>query len=241
MKGIILAGGRGTRLFPLTKITSKQLLPVYDRQMIWYPLNTLVKSGIKEILIISTPEFKNQYELLFGDGKALGLSIEYAIQPEPRGVVEAFIIGESFIGNDNVTLILGDNIFEDDFSADIQSFTSGARIFAKEVHDPERFGVVELGEDNAIISIEEKPTVPKSKFAVTGLYVYDSQVVSFSKKLVPSKRGELEIVDLHNVYFSIGKLDVKIFSGIWEDAGTFDSLLRAGELAKERLSKNLVI
>lgn len=241
MKGIILAGGKGTRLLPLTKITSKQLLPVYNRQMIHYPLNTLVQGGIKEILIITSPEYKDQYEILFGDGVGLGLSIQYAIQPEARGLAEAFIIGESFIGNDTVALILGDNIFEDNFNEDIQSFTGGARLFAKQVADPERFGVVQFDKDNNVLSIEEKPLVPKSDFAVTGLYLYDSRVISFAKALSPSVRGELEIVDLHNAYLSLGELDVRIFSGIWEDAGTFDSLLRAGEIAKEYLSNKLII
>ncbi len=241
MKGIILAGGKGTRLLPLTKITSKQLLPVYDRQMIYYPLNTLVQGGIKDILIIVSPQYKDQYETLFGDGDAFGLSIQYAIQPEARGLAEAFIIGESFIGADTVALILGDNIFEDDFSKDIQTFAGGARLFAKEVPDPERFGVVAFDEKKNVLSIEEKPLMPKSNFAVTGLYLYDARVISFAKALSPSARGELEIVDLHNAYLSLGELDVRIFSGIWEDAGTFDSLLRAGEIAKEHLSKKLII
>lgn len=241
MKGIILAGGKGTRLLPLTKITSKQLLPVYDRQMIWYPLNTLVQAGIKEILIISAPEFKSQYETLFGDGQALGISVQYAIQPEPRGVAEAFIIGESFIGNDDVALILGDNIFEDDFTEAIKSFTHGGRVFVTEVTDAERFGVIEFDDAMKILSIEEKPLVPKSNYAVTGLYMYDSRVIHFAKELVPSNRNELEIVDLHNKFFTLGELDAKIFSGIWEDAGTFDSLLRAGTLAQEKLHKNFII
>jgi glucose-1-phosphate thymidylyltransferase len=241
MKGIILAGGKGTRLFPLTKITSKQLLPVYDRQMIWYPLNTLVKAGIKEVLIISAPEFKDQYETLFGNGESFGISVQYVVQVEPHGVAEAFILGESFIGNDNVTLILGDNIFEDDFTEAIKSFTQGARVFATKVKDPERFGVIEFDAAMNIVSIEEKPKVPKSNYAVTGLYVYDARVIDFAKALVPSIRGELEIVDLHNKFLTLGHLDTKIFSGVWEDAGTFDSLLRVSILAQERLHKNLSI
>lgn len=240
MKGIILSGGKGTRLYPLTKITSKQLLPVFDRQMIFYPLNTLVKSGVRDILIIVSLEYKDQYEALLGDGSSYGVSIQYAIQTEPRGLAEAFIIAEHFIGISDVALILGDNIFEDDFTQPIRNFKKGALIFAKEVSDPERFGVVEFdGEE--VISLEEKPLQPKSNFAITGLYVYDARVVGFAKKLVPSKRGELEIVDLHKAYHELGELKVNIFSGIWEDAGTFESLLRAGELARERLSKFLII
>jgi glucose-1-phosphate thymidylyltransferase len=241
MKGIILAGGKGTRLLPLTKITSKQLLPIYDRQMIFYPLNTLMKADIKDILIIAAPEYMDQFIGLLGTGEEFGISITYKIQPEPKGLAEAFIIGETFIGNDSVTLILGDNIFENDFSEAIQSFAGGGLIFAKEVPDPERFGVVELGEGGKVISIEEKPKMPKSNLAVTGLYVYDSRVVSFAKKLMPSVRGELEIVDLHNAYHRLGNLKVNLFTGIWEDAGTFDSLLRASELAKEKLAKDLLI
>lgn len=241
MKGIILAGGKGTRLLPLTKITSKQLLPVYDRQMIYYPLNTLVKAGIKDILIIVSPEYMQQYVDLFGDGKNLGISVQYAVQPVARGLAEAFLIGESFIGSDNVALILGDNIFEDDFTEEIQSFEKGARIFAKEVQDPHRFGVVEFDKDKNVLSIEEKPVAPRSNFAVTGLYLYDCRVIEFAKALTPSARGEIEIVDLHNAYCSLCELDVKIFSGVWEDAGTFDSLLRAGELAKEKLAMHLIL
>ncbi|MCX6757098.1 MAG: sugar phosphate nucleotidyltransferase [Candidatus Nomurabacteria bacterium] len=241
MKGIILSGGQGTRLLPLTSTTSKQLLPVYDRQMIFYPLNTLVKAGIKDILIIVAPKYFNNYVALLGGGEKFGVNISYAIQEKAGGLPEAFILGESFIGNDNVTLILGDNIFEDDFTEAISSFEKGTRIFAKEVSDPERFGVVSFDDNMKAISIEEKPEIPKSAYAVTGLYVYDSRVVEFSKDLVPSKRDELEIVDLHNKYLSLGELDVRITSGIWEDAGTFDSLLRVNILAKEKLSKNLII
>lgn len=241
MKGIILSGGQGTRLLPLTATTSKQLLPIYDRQMIFYPLNTLIKSGIKDILIVVASKYFNNYVALFDGGEKFGVNISYAIQEKAGGLPEAFILGESFIGNDNVTLILGDNIFEDDFTEAISSFKKGARIFAKEVADPERFGVVSFDDNMKAISIEEKPENPKSNYAVTGLYIYDSSVVEFSKALIPSKRGELEIVDLHNKYLSLGELDVRIFSGIWEDAGTFDSLLRVNNLAKEKLHKNLII
>lgn len=241
MKGIILSGGQGTRLLPLTATTSKQLLPVYDRQMIFYPLNTLIKAGIKDILIIVTSKYFNSYVSLLGGGEKFGVNISYAIQEMPGGIPEAFILGESFIGNDNVTLILGDNIFEDDFTEDISSFRGGARIFAKEVSDPERFGVVSFNQEMKVESIEEKPKVLNSSFAITGLYIYDSRVVEFSKVLTPSNRDELEVVDLHNKYLSLGELDVRIFSGIWEDAGTFDSLLRVNNLAKEKLYKNLII
>lgn len=239
MKGIILAGGKGTRLYPLTKITSKQLLPVYDRQMIFYPLDTLLRSGVRDVLIISTSEHQDQFKTLLGDGSEFGAKISYAIQEEPRGLAEAFIIGESFIGNDDVALILGDNIFENDFSEHIKSFSKGGRIFAKPVDDPQRFGVVELDAQGKAVSIEEKPKLPKSNYAITGLYLYDNRVVSFAKEVKPSERGELEIVDLHRRYLALGELDVKIFTGAWEDAGTFDSLLRASILAKEKLSKGL--
>ncbi len=235
MKGIILAGGKGTRLYPLTKITSKQLLPVYDRQMIFYPLATLFRSGIQDILIISMTEHQDQFKAILGDGGEFGLHISYAVQDEAKGLAEAFIIGESFIGEDNVALILGDNIFEDDFSEDVRSFKRGGRIFAKEVVDPERFGVVAFDALGKVLSIEEKPRFPKSNYAVTGLYVYDSRVVQFAKEVIPSARGELEIVDLHNRFHELNELDVKLFSGAWEDAGTFDSLLRASQIAKDKL------
>ncbi len=241
MKGIILSGGKGTRLLPLTATTSKQLLPVYNRQMIFYPLNTLIKAGIKDILIIVTPEHANSYATLLGTGEKFGVTISYSIQVEPGGLPQAFTIGASFVGTDTVALILGDNIFEDDFTEDIRTFTKGARIFATKVEDPSRFGVVEFDDTKKVLSIEEKPVAPKSSYAVTGLYLYDARVVAFAKELTPSKRGELEIVDLHNRYLELQELDVRIFSGLWEDAGTFDSLLRVNVLAQERLHKNLSI
>jgi glucose-1-phosphate thymidylyltransferase len=240
MKGIILAGGKGTRLYPLTKITSKQLLPVYDRQMIFYPLDTLLRSGVRDILVISMSEHQDQFKKLLGDGSEFGASISYAIQDEARGLAEAFIIGESFIGSDNIALILGDNIFEDDFTEAIRTFEKGGRIFAKPVDDPQRFGVVELDAGGKAVSIEEKPGLPKSNYAVTGLYVYDNRAVSFAKEVKPSVRGELEIVDIHNRYLELAELDVKIFTGAWEDAGTFDSLLRAATLAKEKLARRAI-
>ena len=226
MKGIILAGGKGTRLRPLTKITCKQLLPVYDKPMIYYPIDTLVTSGIKDILIIIAPEYSGHFLNLLGSGKEFGARFSYAIQDEPRGLADAFIVGEDFIDNDNVTLILGDNIFEKDFSTEIGSFKSGGMVFAKKVSDPERFGVVEFDKKMKATKIVEKPKDPKSEYAVVGLYVYDKNVVKNAKSLKPSDRGEIEITDLNNLYLKQGNLKVNIFDGIWEDAGDFDSLLR---------------
>lgn len=234
MKGIILAGGRATRLRPLTWVTSKQLLPVYNKPMIYYPIETLTKAGITEILVIVSPEFAGHYLNLLGTGKEVGAHISYVVQAEPGGLPEAFIYGEDFIDNDNVTLILGDNIFDYDFSNHIKNFKSGGEIYAKEVHDPERFGVVEFDKDGKVISIEEKPKNPKSNYAAVGIYTFDSRVVKYAKELKPSARGELEIVDLHNRYLKDGELKVNIINGIWEDAGTFDSLLRAGNIMAEK-------
>ncbi len=235
MKGIILAGGTATRLFPLTATTSKQLLPVYDRQMIFYPLNMLVKAGIKEILIIVAPEHSGQFLNLLGSiFSQHHIKLEFKVQKLPRGLAEAFILGADFIGSDNVTMILGDNIYEDDLSVDIKSFSHGARIFAKEVSDPERFGIVEFDKNMNAISIEEKPTKPKSNFCVTGAYVYDFKAVDFAKKLKPSARGEIEITDLNNKYLQRRELDVRLIKGDWLDAGTFDSLLEAGRIVKEK-------
>jgi glucose-1-phosphate thymidylyltransferase len=241
MKGIILAGGSATRLRPCTKITSKQLLPVYNKPMIYYPLNTLIRAGIKDILIIVAPGFAGNFLNLLGSGSEFGVRFTYEVQENPRGLADAFIIGENFIGEDSVTMILGDNIFEDDFSEDIKSFKSGAKVFAKEVSDPERFGVVEFSNNNKAISIEEKPKKPKSSFAVTGLYVYDNRVVKVAKKVKPSERGEIEITDLQNYYLNLGELEVAMVKNAWLDAGTFDSLLEAQILAKEKLQKNMVI
>jgi glucose-1-phosphate thymidylyltransferase len=242
MKGIILSGGSGTRLRPLTKITSKQLLPVYNRPMIYYPLNTLIKAGIKDILIIIAPEKAGEYLNLLGSGKEFGVRFTYEIQEEPRGLAEAFRIGESFLSDgDDVTLILGDNIFEADLTEHITSFTQGARIFAKEVPDPERFGVVTFDASGNVLDIEEKPKNPKSNFAIPGIYIFDSRVVSFAKTLTPSERGELEITDLHKAYLEKGELDVRSISGEWIDAGTFDSLMKANLLAQQKLHKNLII
>lgn len=234
MKGIVLAGGRATRLRPLTKITSKQLLPVYDKPMIYYPIETLIQGGIKDILIIMAPEYAGQFLNLLGSGREMGVKFSYEIQDEPRGLADAFRVGANFIGRDSVTMILGDNIFDYNFAHNIKNFKSGARIFAKEVHDPERFGVVEFDEHSKALSIEEKPEHPKSNFAVVGMYIYDNQVVDIAKNVQPSPRGEIEITDINNAYLQKGELTVDTIDGIWEDAGTFDSLLRAGNYWAEK-------
>jgi glucose-1-phosphate thymidylyltransferase len=230
MKGIILAGGVATRLMPLTKVTSKQLLPIYDKPMIYYPLETLLKAGIKDVLIIIAPDRAGDFLRLLGSGKEFGAKFTYEIQDKPEGLAQAFIIGETFIGDDNCALILGDNIFSDDFSEEINNFKSGAVVFAKEVSDPERYGVVEFNEKMEAISIVEKPAEPKSNYAVTGFYIYDNHVIEHAKSLKPSKRGELEITDLNNVYLKNGQLKVALTKGEWVDTGTFDSLLQASNL-----------
>jgi len=241
MKGIILSGGSATRLRPCTKITSKQLLPVYNKPMIYYPLNTLIKAGIKDILIIVAPERAGDFLNLLGSGAQMGVKFTYEIQDAPMGLAEAFIIGEKFIGSDDVVMILGDNIFEDDFSKNINSFKGGAKIFAKKVNDPERFGVVKFGPDMKAEKIEEKPKKWISDYAITGIYVYDNQVVKVAKNIKPSERGELEITDLHDWYLNKNKLEVAMVSGKWIDAGTFDSLLEAQIFAKEKLQDKLII
>jgi len=234
MKGIILAGGRATRLRPLTAITSKQLLPVYDKPMIFYPIETLIKAGITDILIIIAPDYSGHFLNLLGDGKEFGAHFSYAVQKEPKGLADAFIIGEDFIGDDNVTMILGDNIFDQDFSKEINNFKSGAMVFAKKVEDPERFGVVAFDKDMKALSIEEKPQHPKSNYAVVGLYTYDNRVVKYAKNLAPSPRGEIEITDLNNIYLKNKEMQVNIFDTLWEDAGTFDSLLRVANIMAEK-------
>lgn len=234
MKGIILAGGSGTRLRPLTRVTSKQLLPIYNKPMIYFPLETLLRAGIKDILIIVAPDHAGDFLKLLGSGKDFGCKFTYEIQDKPEGLAQAFLVGENFIGDDSVTMILGDNLFEDDFSEAIQSFQSGARVFAKEVDDPERFGVVEFDENMRAVSIVEKPAEPKSNFAVTGLYIYDNSVVSKSKALQPSPRGELEITDLNMTYLQEGSLDVALVNGRWLDTGTFESLFEATAFAREQ-------
>ena len=240
MKGIILAGGTATRLFPLTTTTSKQLLPIYDRQMIFYPLNVLVRAGIKEILVIVAPDFSGQFLNLIGPiFEKSDIHIEFRVQSAPRGLADAFIVGESFIDNDNVAMILGDNIFTQDLSEQIKNFKAGGRVFAKQVPDPKRFGIVEFDKNMRALSIEEKPENPKSNYCVTGLYVYDKRVVDIAKSLKPSARGEIEITDLNNWYLEHKELDVRVIEGEWLDAGTFDTLLEAGEIVKKtELYKN---
>lgn len=228
MKGIILAGGAGTRLRPLTKITSKQLLPVYNKAMIMYPLETLLRAGIKEILIIVAPEYAGDYLRLLGSGKEFGAKFTYEIQDAPKGLPEAFIIGENFIGNDNVTMILGDNLFFDhDFTNDITSFQKGGRIFAIAVPDPQRSGVVEFDKDMRVLSIEEKPQHPKSNYAIPGMYIYDNRVINIAKGVRPTWRPETDITEIHKAYLAMNELDVRLVKGRWLDAGTFDSLLQA--------------
>ena len=237
MKGIILAGGSGTRLYPITKGISKQLMPIYDKPMIYYPISILMLTGIKEILIITTPEDSDQFKRLLNDGKALGCKFEYAMQSIPNGLAQAFVIGEQFIGNDKVCLILGDNIFYGSgFSKLLQSYydVKGAAVFAYEVADPERYGVVEFDVNHTAISIEEKPVLPKSNFAVPGLYFYDNTVVQIAKNIQPSIRGEYEITDVNRVYLESGRLKVGVMDRgtAWLDTGTFDSLSDASEFVR---------
>ena len=237
MKGIILAGGSGTRLYPITKGISKQIMPIYDKPMIYYPLSTLLQAGIRDILIITTPEDQDQFKRLLGDGSGLGIKLIYAAQPKPEGLAQAFIIGEKFIGNEKVALILGDNIFHGEaFGHSLKQSTDpdGGIVFAYKVNDPERYGVVEFDDKHNAISIEEKPAKPKSNYAVVGLYFYDNNVVEIAKNLKPSDRGELEITSVNEEYLKIGKLKVRTMSrgSAWLDTGTFESMNDASEFIR---------
>lgn len=239
MKGIILAGGSGNRLSPLTKVTSKQLLPVYDAPLIHYPLRTLLRAGITDILIIVAPDHAGDFLKYLGSGSKFGCNFTYEIQDKPEGIAQAFLIGENFIGRDDVTLILGDNIYEDDFSEAIKTFKGGGRIFAKKVPDANRFGVVEFDKNKKVISVEEKPEKPKSEYAITGLYIYDNSVIKKTKSLKPSGRGELEITDINNLYLEAGTMDVAFVDGEWFDTGTFESMHQAIEFVRDKRIKGV--
>lgn len=249
MKGIILAGGSGTRLYPLTKVTSKQLLPIYDKPMIYYPLSTLMLAGIKNILIISTPEDTPRFEELLGDGSKFGINLSYAVQPSPDGLAQAFIIGEEFIGDDTCAMVLGDNIFygsyfRNNLADAVKAAEEGyATIFGYYVKDPERFGIVEFDKNRNVVSVEEKPQHPKSNYCITGLYFYDNRVVKMAKQVKPSARGELEITDLNRLYLNEGKLKVQLLGRgfAWLDTGTMDSLMEASTFVQTVQSRQGVV
>ena len=249
MKGIILAGGSGTRLYPLTKVTSKQLLPIYDKPMIYYPLSTLMLAGIKDILIISTPDDTPRFEELLGDGSKFGINLSYAVQPSPDGLAQAFLIGEEFIGDDTCAMVLGDNIFYGSYFrrnlADaVKAAEEGyATIFGYYVKDPERFGIVEFDKNRNVVSVEEKPQHPKSNYCITGLYFYDNRVVKMAKQVKPSARGELEITDLNRLYLNEGKLKVQLLGRgfAWMDTGTMDSLMEASTFVQNVQSRQGVV
>jgi glucose-1-phosphate thymidylyltransferase len=233
MKGVILAGGTGSRLHPLTKVTNKHLLPVYDEPMIYYPLKTLVNAGIKDILVVSGKGHVGHFLELLGSGSDFGVRLSYEIQKEAGGIAQALGLAEHFVDGDDVTVILGDNIYEDNVSESVESFRTGARIFLKPVEDAHRFGVAEVDEKNSrVLGIEEKPKQPRSNYAVTGLYIYDNSVFEVVRNLKPSGRGELEITDVNNYYIRQGKLSFSVLDGYWSDAGTFESLFRASELVR---------
>lgn len=238
MRGVVLAGGLGTRLGLLTRITNKHLLNVWDRPMIFYPLQKLSDAGIKDILIVTGPEHAGDFLRLLGSGRDFNVNLTYELQDEPKGIAHALGLAKDFAGKDNVAVILGDNIFEDDFNEDIQNFKSGAKIFLKEIPDAVRFGVAEI-KNNKIINIEEKPKSPKSNFAVTGFYIYDNKVFDIIKTLKPSARGELEITDVSNTYIKQGNMQFKIIKGFWSDAGTFQSLHRAASWVRSKISKQI--
>ncbi|KKH16915.1 sugar phosphate nucleotidyltransferase [Methanosarcina mazei] len=239
MKGVILAGGTGSRLYPLTKVTNKHLLPVYDKPMIYYPMETLISAGIKDIMIVSGKGHAGHFLELLGSGVDHGVHFTYEIQEKAGGIAQALSLAEDFVDGDNVTVILGDNIFQDNIKKDVANFNDGAKIFLKEVPDAYRFGVAEL-QGEKVIGIEEKPREPKTNFAVTGLYIYESNVFDAVKTLKPSGRGELEITDVNNYYIHKGIMEYGVLEGFWSDAGTFESLLRAGMLVKQNIQKDLL-
>src|SRR3989344_1502557 len=233
MRGVILAGGTGSRMMPLTKVTNKHLLPVYDKPMIYYPLYTLINSGIKDVMIVSGKGHAGHFLELLGSGKAMDINLRYAVQEEAGGIAQALSLTESFVGEDNIAVILGDNIFEDSFKEEFFNFKEGAKIFLKKVPDPEKFGIAEVN-FNKIISIEEKPKNAKSNYAVTGLYLYDNKVFDIIKNLKPSQRGELEITDVNNNYLQKNQLEYSVIKGYWSDAGSFDTLLRSSLLVSRK-------